>query len=113
MMAGQRFDGISNDVGMALYRPDRIPIGMGCPGYGAVALKSVDKGIVSILGLTGKGFTPFLPIKDNGRERKPLEWPVKDMDGTDMLIGKDDERIGQKVIAKGSLLSCHIKTPAS
>jgi hypothetical protein len=113
MMTEQRFDEIFNDVEMTLYRPNRISMEMGCPRYEVVALKSVDKEIVSLLGLTNNGFAFFLPIKDNGRERKPLKWLVEDMDGMDMFIGKDDERMEQKAIAKGSLLLCHVKTLAS
>lgn len=112
-MTEQRFDEIFNDVEMTLYRPNRISMEMGCPRYEVVALKSIDKEIVSLLGLTNRGFTSFLPIKENGKERKPLKWLVEDMDGTDMFIDKGDERIEQKIIAKGSLLLCHIKTLAS
>lgn len=113
MMTEQRFDEIFNDVEMTLYRPNRISMEMGCPRYEVVALKSIDKEIVSLLGLTNRGFTSFLPIKDNGKERKPLKWLVEDMDGTDMFIEKGDENVEQKIIAKGSLLLCHIKTLAS
>lgn len=113
MMTEQRFDEIFNDVEMTLYRPNRISMEMGCPRYEVVALKNIDKEIVSLLGLTNRGFTSFLPIKENGKERKPLKWLVEDMDGTEMFIEKDDERKEQKIIAKGSLLLCHIKTLAS
>lgn len=113
MMTEQRFNEIFDDVEMTLYRPNRISMEMGCPRYEVVALKSIDKEIVSLLGLTNRGFTSFLPIKDNGKERKPLKWLVEDMDGTDMFIEKGDERMEQKIIAKGSLLLCHIKTLAS
>lgn len=113
MMTEQRFDEIFNDVEMTLYRPNRISMEMGCPRYEVVALKSIDKEIVSLLGLTNKGFTSFLPIKDNGKERKPLKWLVEDMDGTEMFIDKGGEKVEQKIIAKGSLLLCHIKTLAS
>lgn len=113
MMTEQRFNEIFNDVEMTLYRPNLISMEMGCPGYEVVALKSIDNEIVSLLGLTKKGFTSFLPIKENGKERKPLKWLVEDMDSTDMFIGKDDEKREHKIIAKGSLLLCHIKTLAS
>lgn len=113
MMTEQRFNEIFDDVEMTLYRPNRISTEMGCPRYEVVALKSIDKEIVSLLGLTNRGFTSFLPIKENGKERKPLKWLVEDMDGTDMFIGKDDEKRDHKIIAKGSLLLCHIKTLAS
>ena len=113
MMTGQRFDEIFDDVGMALYRPARIPMEMGCPRHGVAALKDSGKGIVSLLGLAHKGFASFLPVKGNGKERKPLEWLVGDMDGTDMFIGEDDKKRDNKTIAKGSLLSCHIKALAS
>lgn len=113
MMTEQRFNEIFDDVEMTLYRPNRISMEMGCPRYEVVALKNIDKEIVSLLGLTNRGFTSFLPIKENGKERKPLKWLVEDMDGTDMFIGKDDEKRDHKIIAKGSLLLCHIKTLAS